>query len=132
MIVALTGRRFRDLAEVTGTAKAVAALGDALGADFADEGQRYRHRDALTGLFTGWFTGHGADEIAAALGRTSILWERYRTFADTAIDPKVTDNPLFSLLDQPRVGEYLAPGLPIAVDGAYRPAVSSPALGDHT
>jgi 2-methylfumaryl-CoA isomerase len=132
MIVALTGRHFRDLAEVTGTAKAVAALGDALGADFADEGQRYRHRDALTGLFTGWFTGHGADEIAAALGRTSILWERYRTFADTAIDPKVTDNPLFSLLDQPRVGEYLAPGLPIAVDGAYRPAVSSPALGDHT
>src|SRR3954464_13621904 len=34
MIVALTGRHFRDLAEVTGTTKAVAALGDALGADF--------------------------------------------------------------------------------------------------
>ncbi len=132
MIVALTGRHFRDLAEVTGTAKAVAALGDALGADFADEGQRYRHRDALTGLFTGWFTGHGADQIAAALEKTSILWERYRTFADAAIDPKVTDNPLFSLLDQPRIGQYLAPGLPIAVEGAYRPAACSPVLGDHT
>ncbi|MDP9167025.1 MAG: CoA transferase, partial [Actinomycetota bacterium] len=132
MIVALTGRHFRDLAEVTGTTKAVAALGDALGADFADEGQRYRHRDALTGLFTVWFTDHTADEVTAALSATSILWERYRTFADTAVDPKVTDNALFSTLDQPRIGEYLAPGLPMAVNGAYRPAMPSPELGDHT
>lgn len=132
MIVALTGRHFRDLAEVTGTTKAVAALGDALGADFTDEGQRYRHRDALTGLFTVWFTDHTADAVTAALSATSILWERYRTFADTAVDPKVTDNPLFSKLDQPRIGEYLAPGLPLAVNGAYRPAVPSPELGDHT
>ena len=44
----------------------------------------------------------------------------------------MTDNPLFSILDQPRIGEYLAPGLPLAVNGAYRPAVPAPALGDHT
>jgi 2-methylfumaryl-CoA isomerase len=132
MIVALTGRHFRDLAEVTGTTKAVAALGDALGADLTDEGQRYRHRDALTGLFTVWFTDHTAEEIATALSATSILWERYRTFDEAAADAKVTDNPLFSPLDQPRIGEYLAPGLPLAVNGVYRPAVPSPALGDHT
>lgn len=132
MIVALTGRHFRDLAEVTGTTKAVAALGEALGADFIDEGERYRHRDALTGLFTVWFTDHTADEITAALSATSILWERYRTFAETAADPKVTDNPLFSTLEQPRIGEYLAPGLPLAVNGAYQSALPSPALGDHT
>jgi 2-methylfumaryl-CoA isomerase len=44
----------------------------------------------------------------------------------------VTDNPLFSALDQPRIGTHLAPGLPLKVDGAYRPAVPAPALGDHT
>lgn len=132
MVVALTGRHFRDLAELTGTTKAVAALGDALGADFGDEGQRYRHRDALTGLFTVWFTDHTAEEIGAALSTTSVLWERYRTFAETASDPRVTDNPLFSALDQPRIGTHLAPGLPLKVDGAYRPAVPAPALGDHT
>ncbi len=132
MIVALTGRHFRDLAEVTGTTKAVAALGDALGADLTDEGQRYRHRDALTGLFTVWFTDRTAEEIAAALSPTSILWERYQSFADAAAGPKVTDNPLFTSLDQPRIGTYLAPGLPVAVNGEYRSAVASPALGDHT
>jgi 2-methylfumaryl-CoA isomerase len=132
MIVALTGRHFRDLTELTGTAKAVAALGDALGADFTDEGDRYRHRDALTGLFTVWFTDRTAQEVSAALSPTSILWERYRTFADVAADPKVTDNPLFTELDQPRIGRYLAPGLPLSIDGAYPPAVAAPALGDHT
>ncbi|MCZ8381950.1 CoA transferase [Mycobacterium sp. CPCC 205372] len=132
MVVALTNRHFRDLTETTGTAKAVAALGQALGADFTDEGERYRHRDALTGLFTVWFTEHTADEIAAALTTTSVLWERYRSFADVATDARVTDNPLFTRLDQPRIGEYLAPGLPMAIGGVYPPAVAAPALGDDT
>ena len=132
MIVALTGRHFRDLTELTGTSNAVAALGESLAADFTDEGQRYRHRDALTGLFTVWFSGHTAAEVAAALGATSILWERYRTFGDVVTDPKVTDNPLFASLQQPRIGRYLAPGLPMAIDGAYRAPEPSPALGDDT
>jgi 2-methylfumaryl-CoA isomerase len=132
MIVALTGRHFRDLTEITGTTKAVAALGEALGADFTDEGDRYRHRDALTGLFTLWFTEHTSDEVAAALSASSILWERYRTFADVVTDDKVTANPLFTELDQPRVGRYLAPGLPVSIGGVYPPAVAAPALGDHT
>lgn len=132
MIVALTGRHFRDLTEVTGAAKAVAALSESLGADFADEGQRYHHRDALTGLFTVWFSEHSAEEISAALGETSILWERYRDFAEAVASPKVTDNPLFTVLDQPRIGTYLAPGLPMQIDGQYPGAQPSPALGDDT
>lgn len=132
MLVALTGRHFRDLTELTGTTAAVAALGDALGADFTDEGQRYRHRDALTGLFTLWFTERTAEQITAALSQTSVLWDRYRTFAEMAADPRVTQNPLFNTLDQPRIGQHLAPGLPISIDGGYPPAVAAPALGDHT
>ena len=42
------------------------------------------------------------------------------------------DHPLFTPLDQPRIGEYLAPGLPISIDGTYPPAVAAPALGDDT
>ncbi|WP_102142905.1 CoA transferase [Mycobacterium hubeiense] len=132
MVVALTGRHFRDLTELTGTTKAVAALGDALGADFTDEGERYRHRDALTGLFTVWFTEHTADEVAAALSSTSILWERYRSFAEVVTDERVTANALFTPLNQPRIGEYLAPGLPLAFDGVYPPPSAAPALGDDT
>lgn len=132
MVVALTGRHFRDLTNLTGTSEAVAALADSLGADFSDEGQRYRHREALSALFAEWFSTHTGAEIAAALSATSVLWERYQTFGETAVDPRVTENPLFTELDQPRVGRHLAAGLPVAIDGAYPPAVPAPALGDDT
>jgi 2-methylfumaryl-CoA isomerase len=42
MVVALTGRHFRDLVEVTGTGAAVAALAEALGVDFGSEGRLRR------------------------------------------------------------------------------------------
>jgi 2-methylfumaryl-CoA isomerase len=132
MVVALTRRHFRDLTELTGTAEAVAALARTLDADFTDEGQRYRHRDALSGLFAEWFAAHTASEVTEALSGSSVLWERYRTFAEVAGDEKVTANPLFTALDQPRIGEYLAPGLPVSIDGDYPKAVAAPALGDDT
>jgi 2-methylfumaryl-CoA isomerase len=132
MVVALTGRHFRDLTELTGTTKAVAALEHTLGADFADEGERFRHRDAISGLFNEWFSQHTGEEIADALSASSVLWDRYRTFAEAATDERVTANPMFTALDQPRIGEYLAPGLPMSIGGVYPPAVAAPALGDDT
>ena len=132
MVVALTDRHFRDLADLTGTTESVAALAQSLGADFSDEGERYAHRGALGALFGEWFAGHTGEQITAVLSGTSVLWERYRTFAETAADERVTANPMFTELDQPRVGRYLAAGLPISIDGAYPPAVPAPALGDDT
>ncbi len=132
MVVALTGRHFRDLSELTGTTKAVAAVAEALGADFSNEGQRYEHRAVLTGLFAPWFRSHTADEVSAALSASSVLWERYLDFSEVAEHPRVTDNPLFSLLEQPRIGSYLAPGLPMSVDGAHIAPRPAPALGDDT
>ena len=132
LIVALTARHFRDLAELTGTAKAVAAVGEALGADFTDEGQRYQHRELLSGLFAAWFRSHTAEAITAALSASSVLWDRYQSFAEVAVHPRVTANPLFASVDQPRIGTYLAPGLPMSVDGAHIAPKPAPTLGDDT
>lgn len=132
MVVALTGRHFRDLLAVTGTGAAVSALAEALGADFGVEGDRYRHRDVLSSLFATWFSDHTADEITTALSGTTVLFERYRTFAEVAAGPKLIDNPLFSRLRQPGVGDYLAPGLPAAFDGTHPPSAPAPILGQDT
>lgn len=133
MVVALTGRHFRDLTELTGTAEVVAALAESLGADFTDEGQRYRHRAVLSDLFAAWFARNTAEEVSAALGASSVLWERYRDFAEVVKSPRVQGNPLFAPLQQPGIGTYLAPGLPMSVDGAHTPAKPAPALGaDNT
>jgi 2-methylfumaryl-CoA isomerase len=132
MVVTLTGRHFRDLVEVTGTGAAVSVLAEALGADFTEEGDRYRHRDVLTGLFGAWFADHTADEITEALSATTVLFERYRTFAQVSEDERVTSNPLFSPLHQEGLGDYLAPGLPTAFDGAHPLSAPAPRLGQDT
>ena len=132
MVVALTARHFRDLTDLTGTDTAVAAVAEALGADFTDEGQRYQHRDVLDPLFAAWFRTQTAEQITAALSATSVLWERYRTFDEVIGTARVTDNPLFTALDQPGIGSYLAPGLPMSVDGAHTAAAAAPVLGEHT
>lgn len=131
MVVALTPRHFRDLTELTGTAKVVAAVAEALGADFSDEGQRYVHRDVLTALFAGWFRARTAGEVAAALSGSSVLWERYQSFAEVAVSPRVVSNPLFASLEQPRIGTHLAPGLPMSFDGKHFRPAAAPALGEH-
>jgi 2-methylfumaryl-CoA isomerase len=132
MVVTLTGRHFRDLVGVTGTGTVVSALAESLGADFSDEGDRYRYRDVLSGLFAVWFSAHTAEEITEALSGTTVLYERYRTFGQVAKNERVTANPLFSWLHQDGLGEYLAPGMPIAFDGRHPPSAAAPALGADT
>lgn len=119
MIVALTTRHFRDLASVTGTTAAVDAVEAALGADFSTEADRYRHREVLTALFSHWFREHNGAEIAAALDTSSVLFERYRSFEEVVKSGELENNPMFSALDQPRIGSYLAAANPASFDGAH-------------
>lgn len=132
MVVTLTRRHFRDLVDVTGTGAAVSALAEALGVDFDSEGDRYRYRDVLSGLFATWFGDRTADEVTATLSKTTVLFERYRSFAEVAAGPKVTANPVFSRLHQPGLGDYFAAGLPVAFDGAHPASAAAPALGQDT
>lgn len=134
MLVVLTQRQWTDLLSVTGLGRVVDELEQTLGADFTDEGERYRHRSALFGLLDSWFGRHHWDEVASALRRTRVLWSRYRTFADLAADDAAVlrEHPLFDEVDQPGVGRYLAPGSPVLVGSdAVDPAVS-PDVGEHT
>ncbi|MEV5647110.1 CoA transferase [Nocardia sp. NPDC052254] len=119
MIVALTSRHFRDLMALTGTEKLVAAVESALGADFGRESDRYEHREVLTGLFARWFRTHSADEVGTALGASSVLHERYRTFEQVVGSGDLAANPLFAELTQPRIGTYLAAAAPASYDGAH-------------
>jgi 2-methylfumaryl-CoA isomerase len=132
MVVLLTGGHFRDLAEVTGTGSAMTAVAEALDADFSLEDDRYRYRDVLSGLFRNWFTEHSAAEITDALSSTTVLFERYRTFTEVVSDDRVAANPLFTRMDQPGVGEYYAPGMPVSIDGRHPASAPAPGLGQHT
>jgi len=132
MIVTLTARHFADLARVTGLTETFGGLEKLLGADFATDADRYQHREVIAALLSPWFARHTVAEIAAALAGTSVLWDRYRTFAGVAADPELLRNPLVGLIDQAGIGRILATGTPLAQPGTGGPPPPAPELGADT
>ncbi|EWT06275.1 dehydratase [Intrasporangium chromatireducens Q5-1] len=134
MVVALTPRHWTELLQMTGLAETVAVLGRALGTDFSDEGERYRHRAVLAGLVAEWFSRHDGPAVESALARTRLLWSPYRTFAELAGDDArlLREQPIFSTIDQPGVGRLLAPGSPVMVDGHRGGPRPAPQVGQDT
>ncbi|MGH3250691.1 MAG: CoA transferase [Trebonia sp.] len=132
MLVTLTARHYADLARVSGRTEALAAVQRALGADFTSDGDRYAHREVIAALLAPWFAEHTTAEVADALAGTSVLWERYRTFADLAADPGTLANPLVGVIDQPGIGQVLATGTPLAQPGTPQAPVPAPVLGADT
>ncbi len=112
----------------------MAAVEKALGADFTAEADRYTHRGILTPpLFAAWFARHSTAEVEAALAQSSVLSERYRTFDEVVESGVLQKNPLFTELEQPGIGRYLAGGLPARFDGEhYFTGPAPPELGSST
>jgi 2-methylfumaryl-CoA isomerase len=132
MVVTLTARHYADLARVTGRTEALAAVEQALGADFTQDSDRYAQREVIAALIAPWFAEHTTGEVAEALTGTSVLWERYRTFAELAAAPETLANPLVSLIDQPGIGRILATGTPLAQPGTPQTPAPAPILGADT
>ena len=131
MVVVLTGRHLADLGAATGLAGTFGELERLLGADFGQDGDRYRHRAVITALLEPWFAGRTLAQAEQALAATSVLWSRYRRFTDLTQDGTLTANPLLAEIDQPGVGPLLAPGSPLAMDGTTGPR-PAPVLGADT
>ena len=94
MVVALTARHFRDLTELTGTTKAVAAPGRSARARTSPT----RASATSTATCSNDCSRHGSArtpprEVSAALSATSVLWERYRTFDEVAEQPAGDGQP---------------------------------------
>ncbi len=135
MLVALTDRQWRGLGKVTGLADDFKALGERLGADLNQEGERFRHRHAITALLKPWFAARRVADFADLFTDNSVTWSEFRSFREAVeTDPDLsTDHPMFSMLDQPGVGEYLVPGSPFEFSAAPREApVRAATLGEHT
>jgi 2-methylfumaryl-CoA isomerase len=128
MVVVLTGRHLADLGAATGLAGTFGELERLLGADFGQDGDRYRHRAVITALLEPWFAGRTLAQAEQALTATSVLWSRYRRFTDLTQDGTLAANPLLAEIDQPGVGPLLAPGSPLAMDGTTGPR-PAPVLG---
>lgn len=135
MVVALTLRQWDNLKTATGTAAAFDDLASALRIDLDLEGVRYEHRQAITQVLKPFFDARGVSDFADLFHRTKVTWSRYRTFGQVVRDDPdcSTDNPMFSMVEQPGIGTYLTPGHPTAFSEAERiPPTRAPRLGENT
>ncbi|HWD58827.1 MAG TPA: CoA transferase [Stellaceae bacterium] len=135
MVIALTPRQWRALGRATGLGDALAALGPRLGVDLDTEAGRFDARDDIAAIVGPWCAARTLAEIAAAFAGSGVLWGPFQDFAGLVTrDPRCsTANPLFAEIDQPGIGRYLAPGLPLDFSAAPRePTRPAPLLGQHT
>ncbi|MGF1552483.1 MAG: CoA transferase [Paracoccaceae bacterium] len=135
MVIGLTERQWRNLVKATDTGEAMDALAGRLGVDLGDEGARWHARHEITAILTPWFAARRVAEFGPAFDRAGVTWSVFRTFAEALErDPDLsTDNPMFSMLDQPGIGRHLVPGSPMAFSALDREAPRpAPRLGEHT
>ena len=135
MIIALTPRQWRALGRATGLADKLAVVGDMMDVDLDTETGRYEARDAIAALLARWCASKTLAEITAAFSGSGVLWGPFQSFEELVRnDPRCSPkNPLFAEVEQPGIGRYPMPGLPLdfgaSPRGATRPA---PRLGEHT
>jgi 2-methylfumaryl-CoA isomerase len=134
-VVAITPRQWQALGEATGTSEKLAMIETLLEVDLAREGDRFQAREVISAVLERWFRQRTLSEITAAFQGTAVCWGPYQTFRQMVHeDPRCsTQNPLFSLLEQPGIGRYLVPGSPLQFSGLERETPRrAPRLGEHT
>ena len=135
MIIALTPRQWRALGQATGLTERLAMIGTMMEVDLDTEAGRYEARDMIAALLSRWCAGHSLDEIRQAFAGTGVLWGQFQDFLQLVRDdPRCSAaNPLFAEVEQPGIGPYLMPGLPLDFAAAPRlPPRPAPRLGEHT
>ncbi|HEX6442073.1 MAG TPA: CoA transferase [Stellaceae bacterium] len=135
IIIALTPRQWRGLGRATGLADKLAVLGQVLEVDLDSETGRYEARDAIAALLAPWCGQRTLAEITQAFAGTGVLWGPFQDFVELVReDPRCSPaNPLFAEVEQPGIGRYPMPGLPLDFGAAPRqPTLPAPRLGEHT
>jgi 2-methylfumaryl-CoA isomerase len=135
MVVALTARQWRALVQITEIGEACAKIAEVTGYDLDTATGRFEGRDLIAGLLRPWFASRELSEIREAFVGTGVSWGPYQTFTQLVTeDPRCSPaNPMFSMLQQPGIGEYLVPGSPLEFSALGRlPPNRAPVLGEHT
>ncbi len=135
MIIALTPRQWRVLGQATGLADRLAMIAPIMDVDLDTEAGRYEARDMIAALLGRWCAARSLDEIRRTFAGTGVLWGHFQDFRQlVGEDPRCSEaNPLFTNVEQPGIGAYLLPGLPLDFGAAPRlPPRPAPLLGEHS
>ncbi|MGF1508434.1 MAG: CoA transferase [Myxococcota bacterium] len=135
MVVGLTPSQWKCLQKATGLGPRLSDLGERLGLDLDEQGNRFRARREIADVLASWVHARTLDEIQSLFSEHRVTWGPYRTVRETLrTDPDCSsDNPMFDMVEQPGIGRFLVPGHPLEFSQVARvPAAPAPRLGQHT
>lgn len=134
MVVGLTLKQWRALCNATAIGTQVKELGERLGVDLDQEGERFRSRDALASMMEPWFSTRTFAEVAASLDAHAVCWGPYQSMRQLVeSDPSCSEaNSMFSIVQQPGIGPVLSPAIPLEFGTGRLPASAAPNLGADT
>jgi 2-methylfumaryl-CoA isomerase len=135
MVVAISLNQWQTLVRATGIEEHIPQMERAFHADFRQEQDRYRARDAIAALLAPWFEARTLDEVRAALDEHGVCWGPYQTFTQLIDeDWRVsTQNHVFGNVDHPGIGRLLTPSTPLRFpEEPPIPPAPAPLLGMHT
>lgn len=135
MVIGLTSRQWKSLCQATESVEAMTELASRLGRDFSKEGDRFEAREEIAACFNAFISKHSYADIEKRFNDAGVCWSRYQTvkgMVESNIDCSL-DNPMFSRIQQPGVGEFMAAGAPWNFSAFERqPARPAPRLGEQT
>ena len=135
MVVGVSPNQWKSLIKVTSTEDQIASLEKKLKLNFSNEGDRFKAREEIYNLFAPWFAENSFNEVKMAMEDNGVCWGPYQTVSELIQnDPDCSiNNPLFSLINQPGIGEYLVPSQAIKfTDLESETPAPAPLLGQHT
>jgi len=135
MVVALTTRQWSGLVKATGLGADCDAAAARLGLDFRLERDRWRGREALAAILAPWLAARDWAAIRELFDRAGVCFGPYQTIRELLErDPEAsTQNPLFTVQEQPGIGRYRMPGSPLFFSAAaHLDAQPAPRLGENT
>ncbi|MCK9543569.1 MAG: CoA transferase [Novosphingobium sp.] len=135
MVMAITPRQWTGLVKVLGLGEQVTGIEASRGVSFArDEGLRFEHRDALFPLVEAAVALRQSADLAAAFDAEGCCWGPYLAMHEAVRDAAmVTDNPVFTAIEQVSGKTYPVPGAMATLPLENRAApVRAPRLGEHS
>jgi 2-methylfumaryl-CoA isomerase len=135
MVVGLTPSQWSSLRKATQLGEELDGLGKKLGLDLTQEGDRFRARRQISQVLEPWFRTRNLAEISKILDENRVTWAEYCNVRQVIEQDEdcSEQNPMFSRMDDPGIGSYLAPGSPFDFGRAARqPVKRAPVLGEHT
>lgn len=135
MVLALTPRQWKALSDATGLGEGFAAIQVREGADFANEGDRWRCRNEISALIEPWIRSRDLAQVGAAFDGAGVLWGPYRTFKELIAGDALSSAPkaFADEVNHPGLGRYWTVGSPLRfAANSTMPPRPAPELGQHT